>query len=107
MKFLKNAKTQARVGAAISAVFWLILFGTISYHSLEDWSWIQSFYFTVVTLTTVGYGDLTPTTDDTRLFTAVFILIGVTVVVSSAAYVGQGLIERQGKKREQRNAKRD
>jgi len=36
----------------------LVVVGTISYHQLEDWSWTESFYFTVCTLTTLGYGDL-------------------------------------------------
>ena len=33
-----------------------LLTGTLVYHLLEDWSWVDSLYFSVVTLTTVGYG---------------------------------------------------
>ena len=49
--------------------------GTAFYWAAEDWSLIQSLYFSVVTLTTVGYGDLTPTSDYTRIFTVIYILI--------------------------------
>ena len=38
----------------------LLLTGTLFYWRFEDWSIIQSLYFCVVTLTTVGFGDLTP-----------------------------------------------
>jgi Ion channel len=37
----------------------LLLTGTIFYWRTEDWTIIQALYFSVVTLTTVGYGDLT------------------------------------------------
>lgn len=93
---------QARGAAALTAVAGFIFIGTSVYHSLEDWTWIQSFYFTVVTLTTVGYGDLTPSNDSTRLFTAWFILIGVTVVVSSIGYIGNGYINRRADKKTDR-----
>ena len=45
----------------------LLLSGTIFYRSVEDWTLIQALYFSVVTLATVGYGDLTPTTDFSRI----------------------------------------
>ena len=51
------------------------------YSAAEDWSLIQSLYFSVVTLTTVGYGDLTPTSEYSRIFTIVYIFIGVGVLV--------------------------
>ena len=41
----------------------LLVSGTAFDWAAEDWSLIQSLYFSVVTLTTVGYGDLTPTSD--------------------------------------------
>jgi voltage-gated potassium channel Kch len=37
----------------------LVLTGTIFYWRFEDWTFIQALYFSVLTLTTVGYGDLT------------------------------------------------
>ena len=59
----------------------LLVSGTIFYWAAEDWSLVQSLYFSVVTLTTVGYGDLTPTSDYARIFTIIYIFIGVGVLV--------------------------
>ena len=58
----------------------LLVSGTIFYWAAEDWSLIQSLYFSVVTLTTVGHGDLTPTSDYSRIFTIIYIFIGVGVL---------------------------
>ena len=54
--------------------------GTVVYHILEDWTWVDSFYFSTVTLTTVGFGDLSPSTDISKLFTVFYILSGVSLI---------------------------
>ncbi|GIK56750.1 MAG: two pore domain potassium channel family protein [Chloroflexi bacterium] len=67
-------------------LFWMvlavILLGTVFYHQFEQWSWVDSFYFTVVTLATVGYGDLSPTNPFTKLFTTLYIVIGLGLLSS-------------------------
>lgn len=55
--------------------------GTIFYHFIEGWSYVESLYFTVVMLTTVGFGDLHPTTEFSRGFTVIFILVGVSFIL--------------------------
>ena len=55
--------------------------GTTFYHIVEGWNWLDSAYFSTVTLATVGYGDLHPVTDIGKAFTIVYILIGVGVFV--------------------------
>lgn len=56
--------------------------GTVVYHYLEDWSWIDSLYFSVITLTTIGYGDISPQTDSGKLFTILYILVGLGIILS-------------------------
>jgi len=64
---------------AASAVF-LIASGTVIFSLLEDWSIVDSLYFCVVTVTTVGFGDITPDTDVAKLFTVVYIIIGISLI---------------------------
>lgn len=59
----------------------ILLTGTIFYSQIEKWSLTDSFYFSVTTLTTVGYGDLYPTTDASKIFTAFYILAGVGILL--------------------------
>jgi voltage-gated potassium channel Kch len=63
---------------AISVLF-VLLCGTFFYHGVEGWSWLDSFYFSVITLTTIGYGDLSPSTPGSKIFTIFFIFIGLGV----------------------------
>jgi len=77
-----------------SALGSLLVIGTLSYHYLEDWSWTESFYFTVCTLTTIGYGDLYPTSDASRIFTALFALAGVGMAFGSFGALGTIYLRR-------------
>ena len=61
--------------------FLMITVGAVFYHWLEGWSWIDSFYFVVVTLTTIGYGDFAPTTSLTKLITIFYGLNGVILLL--------------------------
>ena len=77
-----------------SALGGLLVVGTVSYHYLEGWDWNESFYFTVCTLTTIGYGDLHPSTDASRLFTAFFAPSGVGVALASFGMLGTIYLRR-------------
>jgi voltage-gated potassium channel len=79
---------------AFSALTGLIVLGTIVYHEMEHWSWVSSFYFSACTITTVGYGDLAPTTDASRLFTAFYVLVGVGIAFTSLGVIGANYLRR-------------
>lgn len=78
-KISEGARRHADKLIAASAVL-LILTGTIVYAILEDWSWVDSLYFSVVAVTTVGFGDLTPTSDGSKLFTVFYVLSGISII---------------------------
>lgn len=84
--------------AAVGALGSLLAIGTFFYHFLEKWTWIQAFYFSVVTLATVGYGDLYPTNDFSRLFTAIYILFGVSISVAAITFIGSRYLSKREEK---------
>ena len=67
-------------------LFWsavlILLAGTWFYHAVEGWSWLDSLYFSVITLTTVGYGDFSPQTAVGKIFTIIYIILGLGVLSS-------------------------
>jgi len=78
---------------AISFLAVTLLFsGTIIYVLVEHWSPLDALYFSVVTLATVGYGDLHPTTDLGKIFTIFFILGGVGIIVAFASRVVNAMV---------------
>jgi hypothetical protein len=66
--------------AFILAVAIILVSGVVFYSLTEGWSIADSLYFTVVALTTIGFGDLAPTTTFARLFTVVYAIIGVGLI---------------------------
>ncbi len=88
----------------------LVLTGTLFYWRFEDWTIIESLYFCIVTLTTVGYGDFAPTSPGTQIFTIVYILTGFGVLVALLTSVAQEYLrmkaESPGRARERLRARR-
>ena len=87
----------------------LVLTGTIFYWRFEDWTIIEALYFSIATLTTVGYGDFTPTTAGTQIFTIIYILTGLGVLVALLSATAQQYIRlttERGHTREHRRAHR-
>jgi len=75
-----------------------LLIGILAYSILLDsWPIVDSLYFTVVTLTTVGYGDVAPMTWQGRLFTCFFALTGVAILGMVLGEVGMRMVEAEVK----------
>ena len=60
----------------------LLVIGAVAYRLLEEWSWVDSIYFSVIAVTTVGFGDLTPSTDASKIFTVFYVLTGISIVTA-------------------------
>ncbi len=81
----------------------VIAIGTVFYHYFMPLKWLDAVYFSVITITTVGYGDIHPTNDITKIFTIFYVLIGVGIIAASLNIIvrtaAQRRIEKQKNKR--------
>jgi hypothetical protein len=97
---LTSLAQDAHARALLTIALGLIAGGAFFYRQVEDLSWIDSFYFTIVTLTTVGYGDISPQTAAGRVFTSVYLLIGIGILVALVSEVAKHLVEANLKARD-------
>lgn len=95
LQLLRTARLLKRVlaepeGRVLTGLVGLQLAaGTVFYSLVEGWRWIDSLYFSVVALATVGFGDFTPTTDAGKIFTILFILNGVGILVAFLNFMAE------------------
>ncbi|MDL1955538.1 MAG: potassium channel protein [Candidatus Desulfofervidus auxilii] len=71
----------------------IILLGICGYIFIERWSFLDALYMTIITLTTVGFGEVHPLTPAGRVFTLIFILCGVGVAAYVFTTIGRILLE--------------
>jgi voltage-gated potassium channel len=76
---LDNKRQRLRIG--VIAVLSAVALGTVVFHLLEGWSILDSLYVTAQTVTTVGFGDISPKTVTGRAFATVFMMVGVGIVL--------------------------
>lgn len=93
--FLKNKEYR---GLLITSNIVLAI-GAVVYHYVEGWSWLDSIYFCIITLTTIGYGDLAPQTVAGKVFTMAYILVGVGLILGFVNTVYRHYAENRYKKK--------
>ena len=66
--------------------------GALGFRLLEGWSFVDAFYFAVVSMATVGYGDFAPKTIPGKLFTVVFLVVGIGIFVLTVSALAEAAI---------------
>lgn len=98
----EHAKIQRSFRVAAAASLGVLVGGAWFYHVVEKFTWLDSFYFCTITLTTIGYGDIVPTTSAGKLFTIFYVLVGIGIIATFANL----LIKNAFLRRQLKNAKK-
>lgn len=78
----------------------LLVVGTWVFHRVEGWSYLDSFYFSAISLATVGYGDFTPATAAGKLLTVFYVFAGFGLLVALLTLFANALIQSVQEARE-------
>ncbi|MBI4145943.1 two pore domain potassium channel family protein [Candidatus Woesearchaeota archaeon] len=74
---------------AVFSLLAILAFGTFLFSAIEGWSFVDSFYFTGVTMATVGYGDIAPKTDTGKVVTVFFVLVSVGIALYAMSIIAR------------------
>jgi voltage-gated potassium channel len=93
--------------APLLLVLSLMIVGTVFYTLVEGWSVVDAVYFCSMSLATVGYGDVVPDTDAGKIFTVVYVLAGIGILVSFFTALTKKTLEMQAERIHARQAARE
>jgi voltage-gated potassium channel len=92
---LRRALKEPEARGALRSAALLLTSGVIFYMLVEKWTFVDALYFSVTTLTTVGFGNPAPSTDLGKLFTVFFVLSGVGMFLAVINAVGKAAVQAQ------------
>lgn len=91
---MNDAVTHFKLG--LISLFTIIVIGTIGFEIIEtDWDFLDSFYMTIITISTTGFKEVKPLSDTGKIFTVFLIITGVLTIAYTGGKAAQILIEKQ------------
>eukprot|EP00179_Madagascaria_erythrocladioides_P010460 CAMPEP_0198358310 /NCGR_PEP_ID=MMETSP1450-20131203/130207_1 /TAXON_ID=753684 ORGANISM="Madagascaria erythrocladiodes, Strain CCMP3234" /NCGR_SAMPLE_ID=MMETSP1450 /ASSEMBLY_ACC=CAM_ASM_001115 /LENGTH=314 /DNA_ID=CAMNT_0044065029 /DNA_START=26 /DNA_END=968 /DNA_ORIENTATION=+ len=91
---MSSANRGRAVLIALGSVWLFLATGICFYHFVEGWGVIDSLYFCTVVLTTVGYGDLTPTRTVSKMFTVLYVILAISIILAIVSYLVDLIVEK-------------
>ncbi|MDO8335987.1 MAG: potassium channel family protein [Candidatus Saccharibacteria bacterium] len=99
-------QVNAYFGLVAALALSVLAVGTVFYHFVEKLSWLNAYYFSVITLATVGYGDIVPKTDIGKIFTTFYVLMGIGIIGLFANLLIRRAAINQSKRSEKRKKRK-
>jgi len=85
---------RTKIYAAVTLVVCTLLVGVLGYKFIAGYGWVDALYMTVITVTTVGFGEVNPLTPEAKLFTVILILCSVVIVGFAISVITEYIISR-------------
>ena len=86
---------KRKIILSIAIFIFVLLVGGLVYSKIENWRYLDSVYFVVLTATTVGYGDFAPKTDAGKIFTIFFSFVGIGMAFYFFSLAGRYMLKKQ------------
>ncbi|MDG1502345.1 MAG: potassium channel protein [Ulvibacter sp.] len=95
---------QSKIYVAVLLLLAVFIAGVFGYKFISEYSWIDAFYMTVITITTVGFGEVVPLDDVDKLFTSVLILSSIFILAYAISVITEYMLSKNniGNLREKR-----
>ena len=83
------------IARGLGFIVGVVGFGVLGYMVLEGWPFLDALYMTVITITTVGYGEIGQLSQGGRIFTIILIFLGIGIMAYFLGVVAQAMVELQ------------
>jgi potassium channel subfamily K len=91
-------RIRMKVGLALGVVVLCIGVGVCVMHFVERLGWLDSFYLSVMSVTTVGYGDRAFTSMTGRIFASIWLLFSTLAVARAFLYLAEARVDKRHRK---------
>ncbi|MEJ6793103.1 MAG: potassium channel protein [Lacinutrix sp.] len=89
LKFIRT-----KIYLAVTLLFIVLLIGVLGFRVISGYSWLDAVYMTVITITTVGFGEVEPLDDASKIFTVFLILSSVVLVGYALSIITEFILSR-------------
>ena len=92
---MDNTGYMIRVVRIVIFTAFVLSIGMTGYSTIEGWGWLDSLYMAIITLTTVGFGEIRPLSPEGRIFTIFYIFLGAGFVLYMFTAVTEAIVSGQ------------
>lgn len=85
---------REKIYIAVFLLTVIVLIGVLGFKFMSDYTWVDSFYMTVITITTVGFGEVQPLDDNAKIFTIFLILASVVILGYSISVITEYILSK-------------
>ncbi|WP_345191564.1 potassium channel protein [Algibacter agarivorans] len=85
---------RTKIYTAVLLLVVIMLIGVTGYKMISGYSWVDAFYMTVITMTTVGFGEVVPLDDQSKIFTIFLILASVVIVGYALSIITEYILSK-------------
>jgi len=85
---------KSKIYTAVTLLILLLLIGVFGFRFGSNYSWIDALYMTVITITTVGFGEVQPLDDSAKLFTVCLILASVVILGYALSVITEYILSK-------------
>ena len=85
---------RSKLNTAVVLLILVLIIGVFGFKIISDFSWLDAVYMTVITITTVGFGEVQPLDQESKLFTIILILTSVIIVGYALKIITEYIISK-------------
>ena len=85
---------RSKIYTAVALLILLLIVGVLGFRFMSNYTWVDALYMTVITITTVGFGEVQPLDDVSKIFTIFLILNSVVIVGYALTIITEFILSR-------------